>query len=132
MNEPSTIKKLLEARTIAVVGLSGAPAKPSHSVSAAMQRQGCRILPVNPGLTTVLGEQAYSSLASLPVRPDLVNVFRLPGFVSAIVDEMVELNLTGLWLQQGIVPVEAIAKAEAHGILVVADRCLMIESRTRA
>ena len=131
MNEPATIAKLRQARVIAVVGLSDDPAKPSHYVSAAMQQRGCRILPVNPGIASVLGEQAYPSLDALPERPELVNVFRLPRFVPAIVEQMIALGLPSLWLQQGIVHTEAIARAEQHGILVVADRCLMVESRGR-
>ncbi len=127
VNEPGTIQKLLGAKTIAVIGLSEDPAKPSHYVSAAMQRYGCRILPVNPGLDSVLGEQAHPSLRALPEQPDMVNVFRLPRFVPAIVDEMIELGLGWLWLQQGIVHAEAIRRAEDYGILVVADRCLMVE-----
>ena len=95
-----------------------------------MQRLGRRILPVNPALNeVVLGEAPYASLADLPVKPDLVNVFRLPKFIPAIVEEMIALNLKALWVQQGIVNLEAAAKAEAHGIRVVMDRCLMIESR---
>lgn len=120
---------MLAAKTIAVIGLSDDPAKPSHYVSLAMQRAGHRILPVNPALTTVLGETAYPSLSALPERPDLVNVFRLPRFVPAIVEEMVVLGIDMLWLQSGIVHEEAIARAEEHGIRVVADRCLMVESR---
>lgn len=131
MNEPEVLQQLAAAKVIAVVGISDDPSRPSHYVSAAMQRQGCRILPVNPGLTSVLGETAYPSLAALPVRPELVNVFRLPRHVPAIVDEMIALGLPALWLQQGIVHPEAIRRAEEHGILVVADRCLMVESRWR-
>ncbi len=86
-------------------------------------------MPVNPALETVLGEKCYASLADLPVKPELVNVFRLPKFIPAIVDEMIALGLTALWVQQGIVHLEAAAKAEAHGIRVVMDRCLMVESR---
>jgi predicted CoA-binding protein len=130
MNEPEVIQALLQAKTIAVVGLSADPAKPSHFVSAYMQRLGHRILPVNPALEEVLGERSYPSLSALPVRPDLVNVFRLPRFIPAIVDEVIALELPALWLQQGIVHAEA-AKAEAHGIQVVMDRCLMVESRNR-
>ncbi len=131
MNEPQTIRDLLASPTIAVIGLSDDPGKPSHYVSAFMQAQGHRIFPINPSLTTVLGEQAYPSLTALPIKPALVNVFRLPRFIPAIVEEMIALNLKALWLQQGITHPEAIAHAEAHGIRVVADRCLMIESRSR-
>jgi predicted CoA-binding protein len=130
MNEPATIRELTQAQTIAVIGISADPTKPSHFVSLAMQRLGRRILPVNPALNeVVLGEAPYASLADLPVKPDLVNVFRLPKFIPAIVEEMIALNLKALWVQQGIVNLEAAAKAEAHGIRVVMDRCLMIESR---
>jgi uncharacterized protein len=129
MNEPDTIRQMLAAKTIAVIGLSDDPTKASHYVSLAMQRAGHRILPVNPALETVLGEKTYPSLSALPEKPDLVNVFRLPKFIPAIVDEMIALGLKALWVQQGIINLEAAAKAEAHGIRVVMDRCIMVESR---
>ena len=114
---------------IAVVGLSDDPSRPSHSVSAYMQRAGYRILPVNPALQTVLGERCYPSLAALPVKPEIVNVFRLPRFIPAVVAEMIALNLRGLWVQLGIVHLEAARTAEAAGIQVVMDRCILIEHR---
>jgi len=129
MNEPETIRQMLAATTIAVIGISDDPTKPSHYVSLAMQRAGHRILPVNPALETVLGEKCYPSLSALPEKPDLVNVFRLPKFIPAIVDEMIALGLKALWVQQGIIHLEAAAKAEANGIRVVMDRCIMVESR---
>jgi uncharacterized protein len=129
MNEPQTIQALLQSKTIAVIGISDDPSKPSHYVSAYMQRLGHRILPVNPSLESVLGEKCYPSLSALPEKPDLVNVFRLPKFIPAIVDEMIALELPAIWTQQGIVSQEAAAKAEAHGIKVVMDRCIMVESR---
>ena len=129
MNEPDVIAQMLAANTIAVVGLSDDPAKPSHYVSATMQSAGKRILPVNLSVQHVLGEQSYASLRDLPEKPDLVNVFRLPRAVPAIVDEMIELGLTALWVQLGIRNAEAAAKAEAHGIRVVMDRCIMVEHR---
>ncbi len=134
MTEPQLIQALLQSRTIAVIGLSDDPTKPSHYVSAYMQRHGHPILPINPSLETVLGEKSYPSLSALPETPDLVNVFRLPRFIPAIVDEMIALygskpNPPGLWLQQGITHPEAAAKAETHRIRVVMDRCLMVESR---
>jgi predicted CoA-binding protein len=137
MNEPEGIRNMLgkttlEApRTIAVIGLSEDPAKASHYVSAYMQEQGYRILPINPSIETVLGERSYASLAELPVKPDIVNVFRLPKFIPAIVDEMLRLNLDNLWVQLGIVNLEAAARAEAGGIHVVMDRCIMVEHRHR-
>ncbi|HEX4650413.1 MAG TPA: CoA-binding protein [Granulicella sp.] len=133
MNDPEVIHSQLEnAKTIAVIGLSDNPDKPSHYVSAYMQQQGYKILPVNPSLTEVLGEPAYASLSDLVqagIKPDLVNVFRVPSFIPAIVDEMLELGLRNLWVQQGIVNLEAAARAEEGGTRVVMDRCIMVEHR---
>jgi predicted CoA-binding protein len=134
MNEPEVIRDMLghppsNPRTIAVIGLSVDAAKPSHYVPSYMQQHGYRILPVNPLVESVLGERSYPSLADLPVKPDVVNVFRLPKFIPAIVDEMLELGLKNLWVQQGIVNLEAAQRAEAGGIHVVMDRCLMTEHR---
>jgi predicted CoA-binding protein len=134
MNEPDAIETMLgegEARTIAVVGLSDNPAKPSHYVSAYMQRMGYNIYPVNPAIETVLGERSYASLTELPVKPDVVNVFRAPSRISAIVDEMLLLGLKNLWVQLGIVNLEAAERAEQGGIRVVMDRCIMVEHRRR-
>ena len=117
------------ARTLAVVGLSENPAKPSYSVSAYMQRHGYHIVPVNPTAGTVLGERAYASLRELPMLPVVVNVFRLPAAVPAIVDEMIELGLKDLWVQLGIRNLEAAERAERAGIRVVMDRCILIEHR---
>jgi hypothetical protein len=120
-------------RTLAVVGLSDDPMKASYGVSAYMQAHGYRILPVNPGITSALGEQSYASLtellSELPVKPDVVNVFRLPKYIPAIVDEMLALGLTDLWVQMGIRNEEAARKAEAGEIRVVMDRCIMVEHR---
>jgi predicted CoA-binding protein len=129
MNEPEIIRAMLALKTIAVVGLSDNATKPSHYVSAYMQQQGYRIVPVNPVLESVLGERSYQSLKSLPIKPGLVNVFRLPNVVPAIVDEMIALGLTDLWVQQGIVNLEAALRAEAAGIRVVMDHCIMVEHR---
>jgi uncharacterized protein len=131
MNEPELIQSLLaDNKTIAVIGLSSDPAKPSHFVSAYMQQHGYTIYPINPSIPEVLGETSYASLAALPVKPGIVNVFRPPSFLPAIVDEMLALGLSNLWVQQGIVNQEAAARAEAGGIRVVMDRCLMVEHRS--
>ena len=134
MNDVETMVEMLggrerEARTLAVVGLSDDPAKASYGVSAYMQAQGYKILPVNPGIASALGEKSYASLSELPVRPDVVNVFRLPKYIPAIVNEMLALGLKDLWVQMGIWNDEAAAKAEAGGIRVVMDRCIMVEHR---
>jgi predicted CoA-binding protein len=132
MNEADVVRGMLglknnESRTIAVIGLSDRPDRPSHYVSAYMKKSGYRILPVNPGLQAVLGERCYASLTELPLKPDVVNVFRVPSFIPAIVDEMLELGLGDLWVQQGIVNREAARRAEEGGIRVVMDRCIMVE-----
>jgi predicted CoA-binding protein len=134
MNEPHVIREMLgdpsKANvTIAVVGLSENPTKASYYVSEYMQQRRYQIFPVNPSIPSVLGEKSYPSLAALPVKPDIVNVFRLPSFIFAIVDEMIELGLRNLWVQQGIINLEAAARAEASGIRVVMDRCIMVEHR---
>jgi hypothetical protein len=134
MNEPEVIRTMLgrppaEPRTIAVIGLSENPDKPSHYVPAYMQHHGYRILPVNPTVESVLGERAYASLEDLPTKPDVVNVFRLPKFIPAIVDQMLDLGIKNLWVQQGIIHLEAAATAETGGIWVVMDRCIMVEHR---
>ena len=135
MNEPNLIRNMLgpstkeNPRTIAVIGLSEVPSRPSHYVSAYMQQRGYKIYPINPSIPEVLGEKSYSSLTDLPIKPDIVNVFRLPKFIPAIVDEMLHLGLSNLWVQQGIINQEAAARAEAGGIHVVMDRCIMVEHR---
>jgi uncharacterized protein len=134
MNEPETILEMLghppaNRRTIAVIGLSANPDKPSNYVPTYMQRHGYRIFPVNPLVETVLGEKAYPALSALPVKPDVVNVFRLPKYIPAIVEEMLQLGLKNIWIQQGIINLEAAQRAEAGGIRVVMDRCIMVEHR---
>jgi predicted CoA-binding protein len=134
MNEPGVIDAMLGdgvGRTIAVIGLSENPGKPSHYVSEYMQRHGYKIYPVNPSIDRVLGEKSYASLAELPVKPDVVNVFRVPALIPGIVDEMLALGLKNIWVQQGIVNLEAAERAEQGGIKVVMDRCIMVEHRRR-
>ncbi len=132
MNRDDVMRAMLtEAKTIAVVGLSDNPMKASYGVSRIMQRIGYRIIGVNPLVEgSVLGERCYPSLAALVEaegKPDMVNVFRLPKYIPATVDEMIALGLDNLWVQLGIDSPEATAKAEAAGIDVVMDRCIMIE-----
>ena len=132
MNEPDVILDMLggptrQPRTLAVVGLSDDPTRPSHSVSAYMQRHGYRILPVNPGIAHVLGERCYPTIRHLPERPDVVNVFRLPRYIPAIVEDMIYLSFQNLWVQLGIINEPAAIEAESVGINVVMDRCILIE-----
>ena len=137
VNEPEVIRAMFgnpaaAPATIAVIGLSPDPGKPSHYVPAYMQRHGYRILPVNPMVDTVLGEKSYATLAGLPIKPEIVNVFRLPKYIPAIVEEMLQLGLQNLWVQSGIINLEAAARAEAGAINVVMDRCIMVEHRRLA
>ena len=132
MNDPDVILDMLggqapQPRTLAVIGLSDDPSRPSHSVSSYMQSHGYRILPVNPTVARVLGETSYATLRDLPVKPDVVNVFRLPRAIPGIVDEMLELGFRNLWVQLGIRNMEAAERAEAAGLRVVMDRCILIE-----
>ncbi len=131
MNEPETIRTILKnSKTIAVLGLSNNPDRPSFSVSRYMQMQGYRILPVNPAIAEALGERAYPTLdaaISAEGKIDLVNVFRASEFVPEIVKDVMRLKIPYLWLQEGVCHDEAVKRAEEDGILVVMDRCIYKE-----
>jgi predicted CoA-binding protein len=122
---------LKECRTIAVVGLSSNPARPSYSVAGYMKRQGYRVIPVNPHELTVLGEQAYPSLAAVPDKIDLVNVFRRSEEAGAVVDEAIRLGAKAVWLQEGIIDEAAARRAQQAGLLVVMDCCWLKEHHKR-
>jgi uncharacterized protein len=122
---------LKSAKTIAVVGLSNDPRRPSHGVSAYMQSQGYRIVPVNPQIQSCLGEKAYASLSDVPENIDIVNIFRRPEFVEEIVDETIRLELPAIWMQEDVVHERAAEKARKAGIFVVMDRCILVEHRAR-
>ena len=115
---------LARVKTIAVVGLSPNPARPSHGVSAAMQAFGYTVIPVHPAVKEVLGVKACARLADIKQPVDLVNVFRQPEFVSGIVDECIALGLKALWLQDGVIDEAAAERARAAGMFVVMDRCI--------
>ena len=123
---PEQICQLLrESHSVAVVGLSPNPARPSFNVAKALQGFGHRILPVRPLVESVLGEKAYPDLESLPEIPDLVDVFRAAEHVPAIVDSCIRLGIRKLWLQDGIVHEAAALRAQQAGITVVMDRCML-------
>lgn len=123
-----TINQLLgEAKTIAVVGLSSDPEKPSHGIAKALKSRGYRIIPVNPRETEVLSEKAYSTLAQIPIPVDIVNVFRRADQTPAIAQEAVAIRAKCLWLQTGIVNEEAAQIAEIDGLDAIMDRCIMVE-----
>jgi len=122
---PEEIKALLQrVKTIAVVGLSPKPDRPSFGVSQAMQRFGYRIVPVRPALDSALGEKAYARLADIPFPVDLVNVFRESAAIPGVVEEALAINAPAIWIQEGIVHDEAAEKARAAGLSVVMDRCI--------
>lgn len=125
---PEAIREQLgRIETIAVVGFSPKPERASYRVAQAMQAAGYRVIPVRPALAEGLGEQAYPSLEALPLVPDLVDVFRAPEAVPAIVDSCIALGVKALWLQEGVIHEEAATKAAAAGLFVVMDRCLWKE-----
>ncbi len=126
---------LRRARKIAILGLSEAPGKPSHHVAEELQKFGYRIVPVNPTAKEILGERAWPDLESAlkgagPV--DLVDVFRRPEHVAAIVDDCIRLSVPALWLQEGVVDETAAVKARAAGLFVVMDRCIFKERNALA
>src|SRR5258707_15444310 len=122
---------LRKAKTIAVVGLSSNPMRPSHGVTAYMQSQGYRIIPVNPHIESSLGEKAYASLLEVPEKIDIVNIFRRPEFVEGIVDQAIRLKIPAIWMQEDVIHEKAAEKARNAGIFVVMDRCILQEHRVR-
>jgi predicted CoA-binding protein len=136
LSQPDPIGDLLKrSRTIAVVGLSSDPRRPSHGVTAYMQGQGYRIIPVNPHLESCLGEKAYASLPEVPQseakKIDVVNIFRRPEFVEEIVDQAIRLKIPAIWMQEDVIHEKAAEKAREAGIFVVMDRCILKEHRAR-
>ena len=132
MMQPDPITELLKrAKTIAVVGLSSNPLRPSHGVTAYMQSQRYRIIPVNPNIAECLGEKAYASLRDVPEKIDIVNIFRRPEFVPEIVDETIRLKIPAIWMQEYVIHEKAAEKARRAGIFVVMDRCILKEHQAR-
>jgi hypothetical protein len=122
---------LAQAKTIAVVGLSGSPLRPSHGVSAYMQMQGYKIIPVNPTIPEALGERCYPSLFDVPDKIDLVNIFRRPEFVEEIVDQAIQLKIPAVWMQEGVINERAATKARKAGMFVAMDLCILKEHKAR-
>lgn len=123
---------LKKSKTIAVVGLSDSPLRPSYGVSAYMQSHGYRIIPVNPGIKGALGEKAVPGLSDVQEKIDIVDVFRRSEYVAEIVDEAIRLKVPAIWLQEGVIDEAAAAKARKAGIIVVMDKCILKEHRARA
>ncbi len=122
---------LKRSKTIAVVGLSNNPLRPSYGVSAYMQSHGYRIIPVNPEIKGALGEKAVASLSNVGEPLDIVDVFRRSEFVPEVVNEAIRLKVPAIWMQEGVIHKEAAEKARQAGILVVMDLCILKEHRAR-
>ncbi|MGB8131296.1 MAG: CoA-binding protein [Candidatus Angelobacter sp.] len=122
---------LKRTKTIAVVGLSDSPLRPSYGVSAYMQSHGYKIIPVNPSIKGALGEKAVASLAEIEGEIDMVDVFRRSEYVPDLVDEAIRLKVPAIWLQEDVVHEEAAEKARKAGIFVVMDKCILKEHRRR-
>ena len=124
-------KILRESRTIAVVGLSSNPVRPSHGVAEYLQSAGYRIIPVNPNETEVLGEKSYARLEDVPEKIDVVDIFRRAEFVPQVVESAIRIGAKVVWMQLGIENEEAAEKARAAGLVVVEDACMLIEHKKR-
>ena len=128
-----SIEEILRAcKTVAVVGLSPNPSRPSHGVAVYLQENGYRIVPVNPMVEEVLGERSYPDLASIPFAVELIDVFRRSEEVPAVAEQAIQMGAQSLWLQLGVIHHEAAARAMEHGLDVVMDRCTAIEHRVLA
>ena len=126
------ITNLLEtSKTLAVVGLSSKPTRPSRGVAAYMQRRGYRIIPVNPNEASVLGERAYASLDAVPEPFDIVVIFRRSEHVPSIVESAIRRGARAVWMQEGVAHEEAAARARAAGLEVIEDRCILKEYAKR-
>ena len=124
----AAIRDLLrDSHTIAVVGLSSKKFRPSHGVAEYMQKEGYRIIPVNPNETEVLGEKSYARIEDIPEHIDIVDIFRRPEFVGPVVDSAIQIGAGVIWMQEGVVHEEAAQKARAAGLAVVMDRCILKE-----
>ena len=128
INSPETIRRILdECRTIAVVGLSSDPSRPSNSVAGYMRRQGYRVITVNPNETAVFGDQSYADLFAVPDKIDLVDVFRRSDEAGIAVDQAIAVGAKAVWLQEGVIDAGAAQRALEAGLLVVMDRCWLKE-----
>jgi predicted CoA-binding protein len=124
----AAIRDLLrDSHTIAVVGLSGKKFRPSYGVAEYMQREGYRIIPVNPNEIEVLGEKSYARIEDIPEHIDIVDIFRRPEFVGPVVDSAIKIGAATIWMQEGVVHEQAAQKARDAGLAVVMDRCILKE-----
>ncbi|MFH2035491.1 MAG: CoA-binding protein [Candidatus Zixiibacteriota bacterium] len=127
---PEKITELFrKSKTIAVVGLSAKPERPSHGVSKYLQDHGYKIVPVNPNETEILGEKVFSDLASIPDIDDvdIVNIFRRPEEVPGIIDSAIDLGVKAIWMQENVISIPAFKAGELAGVFMVMDRCMFKE-----
>jgi predicted CoA-binding protein len=124
MNEKETIQKILEMKTIAVVGLSPKEIRPSYGVARYLQSVGYKIIPVNPGHPEILGEKSYPSLRDIPFKVDVVDVFRRSELVMPIAEDAIGIGAKAIWFQDFVINEEAAHKTEAAGLLVVMNDCM--------
>jgi uncharacterized protein len=122
---------LTKYKTIAVVGLSSNPARPSYGVTEYMQSSGYQIIPVNPNETDVLGEPSYASLEEVPQKLEIVDIFRRAEEVPPVVDAAIRAGAKVIWMQQGIANEPAAEKARAAGLTVIMDACILVEHKRR-
>ena len=125
MNEPETIDQIFKMKTVAVVGMSPKPERPSHYVGMYLKEQGYDIIPVNPGHKEIAGVTSYPSLLDIPVKVDVVDVFRRPEHAVPISEAAVEIGAKALWLQDGVINDEAARLAEDASLLVVMNDCML-------
>lgn len=128
INDDAGLKRILEeTHTIAMVGLSPNPQRPSHEVAEFLMARGYTVIPVNPGCSEVLGQRCYASLRDIPVAVDMVDVFRNPEDVLPVAEDAIAIGARTLWMQLGVINPEAARKAESAGLRVVMDHCPKIE-----
>ena len=128
--ESDRITEVLKtAKTIAVVGLTDSPLRPSYSVSLYMKSQGYNIIPVNPKISDWMGKKAYASLLDVPEKIDIVNVFRRPDAVPEVVEQAIQIKAPVIWMQEGVVHEQAAERARQAGIFVIMDLCILKENR---
>jgi hypothetical protein len=129
---PDALTDILEKyKTLAVVGLSSKPSRPSYGVASYMQIHGYRIIPVNPHEASVLGEKAYTSLEAVPEATEVVVVFRRPEFVPEVVESAIRKGAKVIWMQEGVIHEEAAQRAREAGLTVIQDRCILKEHAKR-
>ena len=129
MNDISTIKKIFDLKTIAVVGMSPKPERPSHYVALYLKDNGYEIIPVNPGHDEIAGLKSYPSLIDIPVKVDVVDVFRRSEFVDPIAEDAITIGAKALWLQDNVINLDAEKIARDAGLMVVMNDCMLRQHR---